>query len=57
MSLIGLIVAIVIVGLVIYCVRLLPIDQPFKNIIIVLVILVLIFWLLGGWVVPGLRLR
>jgi hypothetical protein len=55
MSLIGLIIAVLVVALVVYCVRLLPIEQPFKNIILVLVVLMLILWLLGGWI-PSFRI-
>jgi hypothetical protein len=58
MSLIALIVVLIVAALLIYFVRLLPIEQPFKNIIIILVVIVLILWLLSAsGVLPGLRIK
>ena len=60
MSLISLIVALIIVGLLLYLEEAyLPIAQPIKTIIRVIVILVVILWLLQAFVgdirVPRLR--
>lgn len=40
--LVGLIVLFLIVGCLIYCVRLLPIPAPFNNVVVVLIILIAI---------------
>jgi hypothetical protein len=50
MSLIGLMVAVIIAVLCVYVIRLLVGEQPWRNILIVLVVLVLILWLLGGYI-------
>lgn len=63
MSLIGILVALVlwciVGGLLYYIITLLPLPQPFKNIVTMLVLLILIVILLGlmlGWVpIPILR--
>jgi hypothetical protein len=53
MSLIGLLIFIIIVGLLYWCVTLLPIPQPFKNIALVIVILICIIFLLNSLGVVG----
>jgi hypothetical protein len=45
--LITLLIAVLILGLVLYAVRLAPIAEPFKSIAVVVVILIAIVWLLG----------
>lgn len=45
--LISLLVAVIVMGLVYYCITLLPIPQPFKNIAIILLVIICILWLLG----------
>lgn len=52
--LINIIIALVILGLLYYLVMLLPIPEPFRTVIRVVVILLLIVWLLSfaGWL-PG----
>jgi hypothetical protein len=45
--LISLLVAVIIMGLIYYCITLLPIPQPFKNIVVVIFILICIIWLVG----------
>lgn len=61
MSLVGLLVFILIVGLLYWCVTLLPLPQPFKNIALVIVILICIIFLLNSLGVVGsgpvIRLR
>lgn len=47
MSLIGLLVVVIILGLLLYVVQMLPIPQPFKNAAIVIVVLIAIIFLLG----------
>jgi hypothetical protein len=61
MTLIGLLVLLIIVGLVLYLISLLPIDSTIKLIIHAIVVVVVILWLLealglltGG---PVLRIR
>lgn len=48
MSLIGLLVFIIIVGLLYWLVTLLPLPQPFKTIALVILILFCIIWLLSS---------
>lgn len=48
MSLVGLLIAVIVVGLLVYLIRMLPIDEPFKNIAIIVLVIILIIWLLGG---------
>lgn len=55
MSLLGLLIAVIVIGLLLYLVQLLPLQAPFKTIAMVLVVLIAIVWLLGGQ--PGLTLR
>ena len=61
MSLVGLLIFIIIVGLLYWCVTLLPLPQPFKNIALVIVILICIVFLLNSLGVVGsgpiLRIR
>lgn len=44
--LVSLLVAILILGLVIYAIRLLPLDEPIKNIAIVIVIILVVVYML-----------
>ncbi len=46
MSLISLIVVLVIVGVALYCIRLIPMDATVSKIITALVILAVVLWLL-----------
>jgi len=48
MDLISLVVMLIILGLVIYLVRLLPIDAVIKNIIWVVLVIIAVLWLLGS---------
>ena len=48
MSLIGLLIAVVVIGLLVWLVRTLPIEEPFKSIAVVVLVVILIIWLLGG---------
>jgi len=48
MTLVGLIVVLIIIGLLLYLVSMLPIDATIKNIIHVLVIVFVILWLLSA---------
>ncbi len=61
MSLVGLLIFIIVVGLLYWCVTLLPLPQPFKNIALVIVILICIIFLLNSLGVVGsgplIRLR
>lgn len=60
MTLIGLLVVVIILGLIVYLVQLLPLPAPFKTVAMVLVILVAIVWLCeqAGFLGGGtLRLR
>jgi hypothetical protein len=52
--LISLLVAVVVISLVWYLLTLLPIPQPFRNIVTIIFILIIIIWLLGfAGVFPG----
>jgi hypothetical protein len=53
--LVTLLVAVLIIGLLVYLVQLFPIAQPFKNVALCIVILIAILWLLGfaGYFGPG----
>lgn len=53
MSLIGLLVFVIILGLLYWCITLLPLPQPFKNIAIVILILICIVFLLNSLGVVG----
>lgn len=48
MSLVGLLIAVIVIGLLVWLVRTLPIEEPFKSIAIVVFVVILIIWLLGG---------
>ncbi len=48
MSLIGLLIAVIVIGLLLYLVSILPIQAPFKTVAYILVVLIAIVWLLGG---------
>lgn len=61
MTLVGLVVALIIVGLLLYLIQLLPIDAVIKQIIYVIVIVAVILWLISAlgllaWG-PQIRLR
>lgn len=45
--LINLLILVIILGLVIYCIQLLPLGQPFKQIAMVIVILIAVLWLVS----------
>jgi hypothetical protein len=45
--LISLLIAVIVCGLLVYVVQLLPISQPFKQIAIAVVVVILIIWLLS----------
>ncbi len=59
MTLIGLIITLVIVGVVLYLIQLIPMDATIKKVIWVLVILFVILWVLNqfGFVHDTIRLR
>ena len=58
MSLVGLLIAVIVVGLLVYLIRMLPIEEPFKNIAIIVLVIILIIWLLGGLSgFQGIRIR
>ena len=58
MDLVSLLIAVVVLGLLIYVVGLLPLPAPFKTIAYVLVILIAILYLLGLLGIgPGVNLR
>lgn len=46
--LISLIVICLIVGVLIWCVRMLPIPAPFNNVVVVLIVLCALVWLVGS---------
>jgi hypothetical protein len=48
MSFIGLIVALIVLGFILYIVKLLPIDGTIKKIIYAVVILLALLWVLQG---------
>lgn len=45
--LISLIITLIVLGLIVYCINLLPLPEPFKTIIYVIFIIVVIGYLLG----------
>lgn len=58
--LITLIIICCVIGVLIWCVRMLPIPAPFGNIVIVLIVLIALVWLLSqvgglGFGLHGLR--
>jgi hypothetical protein len=56
-SLVGLLGAVIVIGLIVYLVSLLPLPAPFKNIAMILVILIAIIWLVTGTGVFGTTMR
>ncbi len=56
MDLISLLIAIIVMGLMYWLITMLPLPQPFKQIATVILILICIVWLLGGYH-PRLFLR
>lgn len=46
--LISLLVAVIVIGLLIYLVQMLPLPDPWKTIAVILVILIALIWLLGS---------
>lgn len=48
MTLLGLLVAVVVIGLLLYVVQALPLQPPFKTIALVIVVLIAIVWLVEG---------
>lgn len=54
--LISLIVAVIVAGLIYLLFQALPLPEPFKSILMVLVILAIIVWFLQGGTVDTLRL-
>jgi hypothetical protein len=60
MTLVGLLVILIIVGVVLYLIQLIPMDATIKKIIWVLVILCVILWVLSQFGLlhdTGIRLR
>lgn len=58
--LVSLLVFILVIGLIVYLLRMLPIDEQFKNIAIIIVVLIALLYLLAaltgyGPAVPRLR--
>ena len=45
--LISLLILVIVAGIVYWIVTLLPLPQPFKNIVIVILLLILLLWILG----------
>lgn len=56
MTLISLLCAIIILGLLAYLVQVLPIPQPFKTIAWVLLLIVLVLWI-AGFIPLGIPVR
>jgi hypothetical protein len=58
MDLVSLLIAVIVLGLLIYVVGLLPLPAPFKTIAYVIVIVIAILYLLGVLGIgPGVNLR
>ncbi len=58
MDLVSILVAVIVLGLLMYVVGLLPLPSPFKTIAYVLVLLIAIFYLLGLLGIgPGVNLH
>ncbi len=59
MSIISLLVVLMVFGVVVYCIRLIPMDATVQKIITAVAILALVLWLLdalfGLGAMPGLR--
>ena len=51
--LVTLIVMVLVVGLLYWCITLLPIPEPFKKIVLVLLILLVVVWLLYAFLPSG----
>jgi hypothetical protein len=47
--LISLLIAVIVLGLLLWLVQLLPLPDPFKTIALVIVVLICILWLVGGY--------
>ena len=48
MDLVSLLIFIIIIGVIIWLINYLPIDQKIKTVVIVLVVIIAIIWLLNG---------
>jgi hypothetical protein len=57
MSLVGLLVVVIIIGLLLYLVQWLPLAQPFKVAAVVIIVLIGILWLLGAFPGPHIVIR
>jgi heme A synthase len=56
--LIYVLVLLIVFGVVFYCIRLLPLEEPFKTIAIVIVLLIFVLVLLGVvGIIPGMQVR
>ncbi len=53
MTLVGLLVAVLIIGLIYYLITLIPLPDPFKTIVLVLFIIIVILWLLSSFGILG----
>ena len=53
MSLLGIVVAILVIGFAVYLIKLLPVDELFKKIAIAVIVFVLIIWILQSLGVLG----
>lgn len=53
MTLIGLLVAVLIIGLIYWLITLIPLPDPFKTIVLVIFIIIVILWLLSSFGVLG----
>jgi hypothetical protein len=45
--LVSLLIAVIVIGLIYYIITLLPLPQPFKNVAIIILLLICVIWLLG----------
>lgn len=57
MSLIGLLIFVIVVGLLLYLIQVLPIQPPFKTVAYVLLVIIAVIWLLGGLAGSPIHLR
>lgn len=56
--LVYVLILLIVFGVVFYCIRLLPIDEPFKTVAIVIVLLIFVLVLLGLiGVIPGMAVH
>ena len=56
--LVSLLIAILVIGLLVWLVQMLPLPEPFKTVAVAIIIVVCIIWLLqgfGGYVGPGVH--